>query len=173
MMRDWSRRPFVPLSLLFAFCFLLFAFAAGLPAAPVSTDAQAQYDARRLSWCGGATDVDTEWTALGTLTFTANVGRPGILHVHVWNATGGGSLTNFRISIQGHPWADAVVIYADTDFDTATQIVSGITTTGPHELGAAASAWFRFDADGVYSITFEAKSASTSTVTVLAGGALQ
>ncbi len=171
MISPSSLRRFVASSLVLAFC--VFAFLRFAAAAPVATTAQSQHDARRVSWCGGATAVDTDWTSLGTLTFDYNVGRPGILHVHVWNATGGGALTHFRISIQGHPWAEAVVIYADTDFDTATQIVSGITATGPHELGAAAAAWFRFDADGVYSITFEAKSASASTVTVIAGGALQ
>lgn len=122
---------------------------------------------RPISFESTSVAVTTEWTDLAVVNLR---GRFPTLAFTVANASGGGALSGFRIQIaQGD--GDAVSYLSGVDFD-ATDNANMVfcSAKGPHELAAAGVALVIVLVRGADKVTFQAKSASTSTVSIYGVG---
>ena len=117
---------------------------------------------RELS--SGAVTVGNTSTVLLTKETLGTYTRMG---VDINNAAGGGALNAFKIEVKYHNDGAWYEWLADTDFDSTTiAALLTCTDTGPHELGADASAGFSVELGAFQSIRFSATSATSSTVTL-------
>lgn len=93
------------------------------------------------------------------------------LALSVKNEAASAATNGFTIDIKPHKDSDWVPYLAGSDFDTATENLPFVSSTGPHELGAGATAGLRVRFGLIYAVRIGAKLASGTGNVVIRGTA--